>query len=66
MKRFLFVLRALINVAARAQMSRTASAAYDNLQAQWARADALVGESTKPAVDSLQKRVRILQQALAY
>lgn len=52
--------------AARAQATLTARAAYDYLQAQRARAGALVGESTKPAVDSLQKGVRILQQALAY
>jgi len=67
MKRFLFFL--LISVSATAVQAQTplsAEAAYEYLQQQRARADAVVGESAKPVADSLQKGVRILQAALAY
>ena len=67
MKPFLFVLLVLIGVTtARAQTPLTAETAYDYLQGQRKRADTVVGESTQPAADSLQKGVRILQAALAY
>jgi|GEM_PF-208803 len=67
MKSFLLALLVLIGVpVAHAQVPLTAEAAYDYLQSQRTRADAVVGESAKPAADSLQKGVRILQQALAY
>lgn len=66
-KQALFVLLTLLGItAANAQTPLTAEAAYDYLQSQRARADAVVGESTKPHADSLQKGVRILQAALAY
>jgi hypothetical protein len=52
--------------AARAQSTLTGSAAYDYLQAQRARADAVVGNSAQPPPDSLQKGVHILQSALTY
>lgn len=51
---------------ASAQSPLTAEAAYDYLQSQRTRADAVVGQSPKPAADSLQKGVRILQAALTY
>lgn len=67
MKHLLFALLALAGVpAASAQAPLTAEAAYEHLQSQRTRADAVVGESAKPPVDSLQKGVRILQAALAY
>jgi carboxyl-terminal processing protease len=49
-----------------AQVAATADEAYQYLQAQRARARAVVGRAEKPPTDSLQKAVHILQQALAY
>ncbi len=67
MKHLLFVLLALAcATTAQAQAPLTADAAYDYLQSQRTRADAAVGESARPPVDSLQKGVRILQAALGY
>ncbi|MGI4736520.1 MAG: S41 family peptidase [Janthinobacterium lividum] len=67
MKHLLFMLLALaFATVANAQVPLTADAAYDYLQSQRARADAVVGESAHPPADSLQKGVRILQAALAY
>ncbi len=67
MKQFLFFLLIAVSAAAvQAQTPLTAEVAYDYLQSQRKRADATVGESTKPPADSLQKGVRILQAALAY
>jgi carboxyl-terminal processing protease len=66
MKHLLFILLVLTGAAAKAQVPLTANAAYDYLQSQRARADAVVGESSHPPADSLQKGVRILQAALAY
>lgn len=67
MKRTLFFLLVLLSTAvAQAQTPLTAEAAYDHLQSQRKRADAAVGESAKPPVDSLQKGIHMLQAALAY
>ena len=67
MKQFIFLPLLLLSiVTAQAQTPLTADAAYDYLQGQRKRADAVVGESTRSSADSLQKGVRILQQALAY
>ena len=49
-----------------AQSSATADDAYQYLQEQRARARTVVGRAEQPAPDSLQKAVRILQQALGY
>jgi C-terminal processing protease CtpA/Prc len=49
-----------------AQAAATADDTYQYLQAQRARARAVVGRAEKPSTDSLQKAVRIVQQALAY
>jgi carboxyl-terminal processing protease len=67
MKRFLLSLLFSWSAAVvQAQTPLTADAAYDYLQNQRKRADAVVGESAKPPADSLQKGVRLLQAALAY
>lgn len=67
MKWFKLSLLVLLSApAAQAQAPLTASAAYDYLQSQRKRADAVVGESVRPPADSLQKGVGILQAALVY
>ena len=49
-----------------AQSGLTGSQAYDYLQNERHRADAIVGEAAHPPIDSLKKAERILQDALTY
>ena len=67
MKKLLLLVLLLLGAnAARAQTFVQAKEAYDYLQRQRTRARAAVGPGDKPATDSLQKAVRILQEAQAY
>ena len=67
MKYLLLALLFLLSVElAQAQAVLRASDAYEYLQGQRARVRAVVGTSEHPAADSLQKGIRILQEAMAY
>jgi C-terminal processing protease CtpA/Prc len=67
MKRILMVAFLLFTVGtAQAQAPVNAQEAYEYLQNQRARVRKVVGRGESPAADSLQKGVRILQEALAY
>ncbi len=67
MKQLLLIILCLFNARlGLAQTNTKAQEAYEYLQSQRARVRAVVGRTDQPAADSLQKGIRLLQEALGY
>jgi C-terminal processing protease CtpA/Prc len=60
------VLLYLLSFSLKAQSSLSASQAYEYLQGERKRADAVIGTGTNPPTDSLHKAEQILKDALTY
>ncbi|GAB3510280.1 hypothetical protein GCM10027341_48520 [Spirosoma knui] len=61
-----FALSCFFSFTGKAQTALTANQAYEHLQGERKRADAVIGSGTNPPTDSLRKAEQILQNALAY